>query len=127
MRRCGYCGRRRNCSALVAEESPFCSACLPERVERRIQENALFYHVDLEAILLILESARKKRCAYVGKRCDCKYGHVKDGHFVGSEASGCPELYAAQALLQALTPAELQRLRKRVERPVSSQRRAKPQ
>jgi hypothetical protein len=37
-RPCPYCGRPYRVSARVAEESPFCSVCLPERVAQREAE-----------------------------------------------------------------------------------------
>ncbi len=35
-RRCAYCSRPHPVSARVAEESPFCARCLPERVAARV-------------------------------------------------------------------------------------------
>jgi hypothetical protein len=37
-RPCPYCGRPYRVSARVAEESPLCSTCLPERVAQRDAE-----------------------------------------------------------------------------------------
>ena len=37
-RKCAYCGGPHRVSARVAEENPFCNACLPERVERRASQ-----------------------------------------------------------------------------------------
>lgn len=34
-RKCAFCGRPHVVSERVAQESPFCQACLPERVARR--------------------------------------------------------------------------------------------
>jgi hypothetical protein len=36
-RKCRYCGGPHAVSERVAEENPFCNACLPERVSRRAQ------------------------------------------------------------------------------------------
>jgi hypothetical protein len=36
-RKCLYCGEPHPVSAQVAEENPFCSACLPERIALKTQ------------------------------------------------------------------------------------------
>lgn len=63
-----------------------------------------------------LERIRKKLCAYMGEHCDCKFmAPENDTICNGSEiGSGCPEIYTAIAIINALTPAELEKINKRV-------------
>ncbi len=37
IRKCRYCGGPHRVSARVAEENPFCSTCLPERIALKMQ------------------------------------------------------------------------------------------
>ncbi len=59
-----------------------------------------------------LRKVRKSICYYMGDTCDCKYlGEDKE---IGSgECSGCPELYQAIALIEAMTPEEFDTIRRR--------------
>lgn len=50
-----------------------------------------------EEVLKAVDLARKARCGYIGKRCDCKYGSG------GSEQTGCPELRELGALLSRIS------------------------
>jgi hypothetical protein len=60
-----------------------------------------------------LNEIQNKLCGYVARtRCDCKYFPDKKDHKT-SEATGCPEVSMAVALISAMTPAEFNELRKR--------------
>lgn len=64
--------------------------------------------------------ARKHVCAYANPLenpldakehfgCDCKYGLTAVGG-MGEQGNGCPELREVEALFQAMTPREFERL-----------------
>lgn len=61
-----------------------------------------------------LKVIKKRRCAYSGAKCDCKYG-VNDKTFNngGSEQTGCPEISEAINLIQAMTDKEFEFISKR--------------
>lgn len=61
---------------------------------------------------------RKKLCAYRGDFCDCKFmtNEDKDSDICrwSENGSGCPEILYAMRLIEAMTPAELHKIGKRV-------------
>lgn len=65
-----------------------------------------------ELLLNSLSKVRKSICFYMGTTCDCKYmaEETKLGY---GECSGCPELYQAIDIINAMTPEEFDTIRKR--------------
>ena len=59
-RRCAYCGGPHAVSARVAEESPFCTGCLHERIARRAATHAEVKLVD-EGGAVVVRSAQPER------------------------------------------------------------------
>lgn len=63
-------------------------------------------------LLKNLEKLRKQRCAYFGKRCDCKYlkdEEDADFNYTG-EYNGCPELRMVIEMLAVLSEEEFNKL-----------------
>jgi len=58
-----------------------------------------------EQVIELLKFIRKERvCAYLGNRCDCKFGinlEVKD-RVMSGESNGCPEMYQIIDFLEHL-------------------------
>lgn len=74
---------------------------------------------DQDRAVAVVSTVRKRCCAYLGDRCDCKYGISTDDSAPGvrgERGNGCPELREVEKLLKALTPFEWARLVKRLER-----------
>lgn len=70
-----------------------------------------------QKLAAILERIRKHRCcAYMGERCDCKFGaeNIEKG-WGGESGNGCPEMRDAIHLLQNMTDAEFKRISERKE------------
>ena len=70
---------------------------------------------------LLIQSLRKVRksiCYYMGDTCDCKY-LGEDSEIGKGECSGCPELYQAIAIIEAMTPEEFDAIRKRAKVTIS--------
>lgn len=65
-----------------------------------------------------LRKVRKSICYYMGDTCDCKY-LGDDGEIGRYECSGCPELYQAIALIEAMTPEEFDTIRRRAKVTIS--------
>jgi hypothetical protein len=71
-----------------------------------------------EKLVKSLGKVRKSICYYMGDYCDCKY--LGDDAEVGSgECSGCPELYQAMSIIDAMTPDEFDTIRKRAKITIS--------
>ena len=69
---------------------------------------------DKESITKVVKIIRKELCAYMGDRCDCKYGYEgKENIMYGSEQTGCPELYTVLSLLHNMTDEEYEAILKR--------------
>ena len=66
-----------------------------------------------ENVIKFLEEVRAKRlCAYIGTRCDCKYGADHIGAH-GESGNGCPEMRCVEAMFELMTDKEFERLKKR--------------
>lgn len=58
------------------------------------------FHVETERLLAILETLRKRLCAYGGGApCDCKFAFVQKD-LGTSECTGCPEIYQAMDIIR---------------------------
>lgn len=65
------------------------------------------FGVTKELLTRSLAKVRKSICFYMGPTCDCKY--LGEETEVGKgECSGCPELYQAIAMIEAMTPEEFE-------------------
>jgi hypothetical protein len=60
-RRCGYCGRAHPVSDHVAEESPFCAACLHERISKRATGRAAVEVVEVSRNAVVVRSLLPER------------------------------------------------------------------
>jgi len=73
-----------------------------------------------ENIIASLKIVRKRICSYGashGSRCDCKFGIFRGKtHHIGSEESGCPEMYTAISMLENMTPTEEKRIFARMQK-----------
>lgn len=76
------------------------------------------FGVTKEQLSKSVAKLRKAICYYMGPTCDCKY-MGDDGEIGRGECSGCPELYEVIALIEAMTPAEFERIRKRAKITIS--------
>lgn len=65
-----------------------------------------------------LRKVRKSICYYMGDICDCKY-LAEDKEIGSGECSGCPELYQAISLIEAMTPEEFDTIRRRAKVTIS--------
>lgn len=73
----------------------------------------MLYCSQKKQIIEVLEKLRKhKVCAYVGDRCDCKFGGEGLGpnKWNSGESNGCPELRQAIEILSELTDDEYNKL-----------------
>jgi hypothetical protein len=57
IRRCRYCKREMSSSSLEYEQNPFCSVCLPERVDRATPRGGVAWR--REGNYVIAEAVRK--------------------------------------------------------------------
>lgn len=55
---CGYCGGAHRVSERVAEESPFCTACLNERIATRASGHAVVSLVEVASGAVVVRSPR---------------------------------------------------------------------
>lgn len=59
-RTCGYCGRPHDVSQHVAEESPFCRACLHERIANRARSHAPVVSREVAGGAVVVSSRRNE-------------------------------------------------------------------
>lgn len=75
--------------------------------------------VERSDLVLGLEAVQRRICSYGGGgRCDCKFGaHRPGAHAMSENGCGCPEVGRAAEILAAMTPAEYERVLRRMGRP----------
>jgi hypothetical protein len=89
----------------------------------------MFDNTTRQQIIEALKIIRQQVCAYGsphGRMCDCKFGLNKDNVAkdnmgipqvtCGSEQTGCPELYSVIGIIENMSDAELERIRKRAKK-----------
>lgn len=79
------------------------------------------FGITQDQLISSLKRIREKLCAYCAPPCDCKFMRDKDERICsGSESgSGCPEIYEALELIQAMTPEEFNTIRRRAKITIS--------
>ncbi len=70
-------------------------------------------------IAIFLGHVQKQFCAYIGDRCDCKYGAIDNPEKIGKgseHGNGCPETSSAKAIFDNMTDKEFERIIERIKR-----------